>query len=50
MIENSQDELCQLENKQPKSGELHAIIRCELENEKYFKTFFKVFARQNLQS
>ena len=45
MIENLQDELYQLENKQAKSGKLRANIRWDLEGEKWSKTFFKVLER-----
>ena len=50
MIENLQDELYQLENKQVKGAKLRANIRWELESEKCSKTFFKVLERQNLQN
>ena len=50
MIENLQDDLYQLENKQEKGAKLRANIRWELEGEKCSKTFFKVLERQNLQS
>ena len=42
MIENVQDELYQLENKQAKGAKLRANIRWELEDEKCSKTLFKV--------
>ena len=50
MIENLQDELYQLENKQAKGTKLRANIRWELEGEKCSKTFFKVLKRQNMQN
>ena len=50
MIENLQDDLYLLENKQEKGAKLRANIRWELEGEKCSKTFFKVLERQNLQS
>ena len=50
MIENLQDELYQLENKQATGAKLHANIRWELEDKKYSKAFFKVLERQNLQN
>ena len=50
MIENLQDELYQLENKQVKGAKLRANIRWGLEGEKCSKTFFKVLERQNLQN
>ena len=49
MIENVQDELYQLENKQPNGVKLRANMRLELEGEKYSKTFLKGLERQNLQ-
>ena len=45
MIENLQDELYQLENKQPKSANVRANIRWELECEKWSEIFFKVLER-----
>ena len=42
MIENVQDELYPLENKQAKGAKLRANIRWELEDEKCSKTLFKV--------
>ena len=42
MIENLQDELYQLENKQAKGAKLAANIAWELEGKKFSKTFFKV--------
>ena len=50
MIENLQDELYQLENKQSKSANVRANIRWELECEKWSEIFFKVLERQNLQN
>ena len=50
MIENLQDELYQIENKQAKDAKLRANIRWELEGEKCSKTFFKVLERKNLQN
>ena len=49
MIENLQDELYQLENKQGKGAKLRANNRYELEGEKCSKTLFKVLERQNMQ-
>ena len=45
MIENLQDELYQLENKQSKSANVCANIRWELECEKWSEIFFKVLER-----
>ena len=42
MIENLQDELCQLENKQAKGATLIGNIRQEVEGKKCSKNFFKV--------
>ena len=50
MIENLQDELYQLENKQAKGAKFRANIRWELEGQKCSKTFFKVLERQNRQN
>ena len=50
MIENFQDELYQLENKQAKCVKLHSNIRWKLEGEKCSKTFFDVLERQNMQN
>ena len=50
MIENLQDELYEVKNKQAKSVELRTNIRWELEGKKYSKTFFKVIERQNIQN
>ena len=44
MIENLQNELYQLENKQAKSAKLGANITQEVEGEKCSKTFFKVLS------
>ena len=41
MIENLQDELCQLENKQAKCAKLHASIRWELEGKKMLQNVFQ---------
>ena len=49
IIENLQDELYQLENKQTKGSKLDANMRWELDGEKGSKTFFKVLEKQNLQ-
>ena len=49
MIENLQNKLYQLENKQAKSAKLRANIKQELEDEKGSKTFFKVLEWQNMQ-
>ena len=49
MIENWQDELYQLENKQAK-GAKRANIRWELKGGKRSKTFFKGPERQNMQN
>ena len=49
MIENLQEELYQLENKQAKGAKLHANIRWELECKKSSKPFFKALERQNMQ-
>ena len=48
MIENSQDDLYQLVNKQAKGAKLCANIRQQLKGKKYSRTFFKVLERQNL--
>ena len=50
MIENLQDELYQLENKQTNGAKFRANIRRELESQKCSKTFFKVLERQNRQN
>ena len=50
MIENFQDELYQLENKQAKCVKLQSNIRWKLEGEKCSKTFFDVLERQNMQN
>ena len=44
MIENSEDLLYELENKQVKGAKLRGNIRWELEGKKWLKTFFKVSA------
>ena len=44
MIENLQDELYQLENKQAKGAKLGAKIRQEAEGEKYSKSFLKALS------
>ena len=49
MIENLQNELYQLENKQAKDAKLRTSIRQELKGEKCCKTFFRVLERQNIQ-
>ena len=48
MIENLQDELYQLEKKQPKGAQLRASIRWELDG-KRCSTFFKVLKRQSMK-
>ena len=50
MIENLQDELYQLENKQAKSVKLRANIRLELGGKIYSKYFFKVIERQKMEN
>ena len=50
MIENLQNELYQLENKQAKGAKLRAKIKWELEGEKCSKIFFKVLERRNMQN
>ena len=50
MIENLQDELYQLENKQTNGAKFRANSRRELESQKCSKTFFKVLERQNRQN
>ena len=49
MIENLQNAIYQLENKQAKGAKLHGNIRQELEGEKGSKTFFRILERQNMQ-
>ena len=49
LIENLQNELYQLENKQAKGANVCANITQELEGEKGSKTFFRVLERQNMQ-
>ena len=41
MIENLQDELYHLENKQAKGAKLRANIKWELEGEKWSRNFFQ---------
>ena len=48
MIENLQDELYQLEKKQPKGAQLRASIRWELDG-KRCSTFFKLLKRHNMK-
>ena len=50
MTEISQDKLHQGECKQSKDAKICASTRRELECEKYFKSFCKIFARQNIQN
>ena len=50
MIENLQDELYQIENKQAKGAKLCANTRWKLESKICPKTFFKVLEKQNLQN
>ena len=50
MIENLQDELYKLENKQAKGAKLPVNIRWKLDCKKCSQTFFKVPERQNLQN
>ena len=50
MIENLQDEIYQLGNKQAKGAKIRANIRQELEDKKCSKTFFKILERQNTQN
>ena len=49
LIENLQNELYQLENKQAKGANVCVNITQELEGEKGSKTFFRVLERQNMQ-
>ena len=49
LIENLQNELYQLENKQAKGANVCANITQELEGKKGSKTFFRVLERQNMQ-
>ena len=44
MVEDLQDELYQLENKQEKGAKLVANIRQEVEGKKCCKTFFKILS------
>ena len=50
MIENLQQKLQKGKRKQSKDAKGCASIRWELECEKSFKTFCKIFGRQNLQN
>ena len=50
VIENLQDEVYQLENKQAIGAKLCANIRWELEGKKCSKTFFKVLEIKNMQN
>ena len=50
MMENLQDELYQLENKQVEGAKLRVNMRWELEGKKCSKTFFEVLERENLQN
>ena len=50
MIENLQDELCHLENKQAKGAKLCTNTTWELESKKCSKYFFKALERQNIQN
>ena len=50
MVEILQDELYQLEKKQAKDPKPCANTRCELKDEKCWKTFYKVFKDKNLQN
>ena len=50
MIEKVRYELYQLEGKQPEGAKVPANIRQDLEGEKSYKTFLKVFQRQNMQN
>ena len=50
IIKNLQDELYELENKQGKGAKLLPTIRWKLEGEKFYKTFFKVLERKNMQN
>ena len=50
MIEDLQNELYQLENKQAKGAKLRAKIKWKLEDEKCSKTFFKVLEGRNMQN
>ena len=50
MIENLQDELYQLENKQAKGAKFRANIRQVLEGEKCSKSFFRVLEIENMQN
>ena len=48
MIENLQDELCHLKNKQAKGAKLCTNTAWKLESKKCSKYFFKALERQNL--
>ena len=48
MIQNLQDELYHLGNKQAEGVKLRANIKWEPEDKKYSKTFFEVLERQNM--
>ena len=50
MIENLQEKLYERECKQSKGAKICARIRLEPECEKCYKTFCKIFARQNMQN
>ena len=50
MIENSQEKLHQGERKQSEGSKICDSIRWELGCEKCFKTFCKIFGRQNMQN
>ena len=49
MIENLENELYQLENKKAKDVKFRLNMRQKLEEEKGYKTFFRVLKRQNMQ-
>ena len=49
MTEHFQDKLHQEECKQSKDAKICASIRSEPECEKCSKTFYQIFARQNMQ-
>ena len=49
MTENFQDKLHQEEHKQSKSANTCVCVRRELGCQKCYKTFCKIFARQNRQ-
>ena len=50
MTENFQDKLHQEQCKQSKSAKICGSIRREFECEKCSKTFYQIFARQNMQN